>query len=199
MIFILVGPDMAGKTTLGTSLANKFGKCLEYRKFSHYPTQEESVGAAENVVRKMLKDPVVTDPGMPETAYLFDRFHFPDDTVYGPATSRYAIKPHVMRCYTDTIVPALVELQTAYIYCSASYPVLERRFKERGDDYIVPSHLPEILQRYEHWIMGPQGEKTFPILSLNSGVLSQQEMVQVAAEFIRKWASNFRATRLNLK
>ena len=197
MIFIVVGPDMAGKTTLCHSLTNKFYPVIEYRKFSHHRTQYESVGAAETITRALLKEPVNTDPGVVEKAYLFDRFHFPDDIVYGPATGRYEIDKTVMHRYTTRIVPELVRLQTAYIYCHASYEVLERRFQERGDDYIVPKHLPEILQRYEHWILGPQGEKTFPILSLDSGMMTEKQMIQSATDFIKTNVVRFRDARLN--
>jgi deoxyadenosine/deoxycytidine kinase len=182
MIFILIGPDMAGKTTLAKGLAAKFEGLLSYRKFSHYDSQEESVAAAVRIVEGALHD---------ERSYLFDRFHFPDDLVYGPATNRYDIKPGVMETYTQVVAPKLMNLQTAYIFCTASIEILNYRFKLRGDDYIVPEHLPEVINRYMGWINGPH-MKGFPIMHLDSGALTTAEMLANAADFIRLQAFAFR-------
>jgi deoxyadenosine/deoxycytidine kinase len=96
-----------------------------------------------------------------------------------------------MRTYVREVAPALVRLQTAYIYCSASLEVLEQRFKDRGDDYIVPKHLPDIMRRYESWFLSPSFIN-FPVLRLDSGSLSPQEMVAVAADFIRYQSVKFK-------
>ncbi len=179
MIFIFIGPDMSGKTTLARSICtiNDVRTTPTYRKFSHYPTPEESVSAAEKTVAEFLAmdvKPLVT---------VFDRFHYPDDLIYGPATNRYAIPEDIFLRYVNGVGIKLMRLNTAYIYCYADLSVLTARYAERGDDYIVPEYLPAIVAGYLKWISDPFAAN-FEILKLNSGMLSPAAMVEETEKFM---------------
>lgn len=180
MIFIFIGPDMAGKTTLAKSISREDRRTivpLVYRKFSHYPTPEESVAAAENTVNEISQN------RGPYDVSIFDRFHYPDDLVYGPATKRYDIPQDIFARYVNGVGLKLMKLNTAYIYCYADIDVLTARYAERGDDYIVPAYLPDIIAGYLKWISGPYAAG-FKILKLNSGILSPGEMVEATEQFM---------------
>jgi len=181
MIFIFIGPDMAGKTTLATSICRR--SILPYRKFSHYPTPEESVAAAEKVVDDLLMD-------IP-SARVFDRFHFPDDLIYGPATNRYDIPQEIFIRYIDNVSKKLETLQASFIYCHADLEVLNARYAERGDDYIVPEYLPAIIAGYRKWLDSEYFDR-FDILELDSGILTPEKMVRITEEFIFKQLEVYR-------
>lgn len=131
MIYIFIGPDGAGKTTLAKKVAKKNN--LEYYKFSN---KEKDKVAKSYFMLTALGDKSV----------VFDRFYYPDEIIYNNALGKEN-KDNWLE-----IVNLLTEKEVTWIYVTASEQVLQERVMKRGDDYITSSDITRILKEYDCWL-----------------------------------------------
>jgi len=167
---IVIGCDKTGKSTLIDSLLDSF-VAVEYYKGNNQKTPEMAFGRALDFVRANKHFPTI-----------LDRFHFPDDLVYHPVMSGSPMPEKIEQAYYTWVYPELVNQGTIFIYCHASEETITRRFKEEGEKLIKPEMIRDLLAGYNDIIKNL--EKQFPILKLNSDILTKEEMHGEAKTFI---------------
>lgn len=139
MIYIIEGPDGAGKTTL----VNKILKTTPGATTFHFgaPKSEE-----EDLNYWMLYYDVITKRN-PNSVVIFDRSWF-SDMVYGPVMRGHT----AMKAQTsDMLAKTVIDYGGGIIiYCTAATHVLWERCNKRGEDDITGiDKLDQISKNYE--------------------------------------------------
>lgn len=167
---IFIGPDGAGKTTLLKNLSSMVDmpvcKC-------DYHT-EDRLSEAHKLLDSQIN-------------VLYDRFYYPDDTIYG------TVKNLKFPDYTE-VVHKLKTLNPIFVYVTAPLDILEKRASAWQDNYVTKADLPKIIKQYGH-VLSFLRDLGFPILKLNmvyalDSVEYQQQLHEIK-EFIDLWKYQF--------
>lgn len=172
MIFLFEGVDKTGKTTLSTMFAEKMG--FQYRKHS---TMKSSVDAAL-AAQKVLVD-LTTHKN-----YVFDRFYFPSDLIYGPIVGGYQHSWFIMALYKGMIVPTMLEYDVVFIHCTASDEVLAERFIRDEEEYASVGQIQAIASEYRSFAkMGPFSK----VITLDSTTTPTEELYNQLIAQLTAW------------
>lgn len=137
-VFIIEGPDCAGKTTFGEHIIEEAGRrnltCLYiHRSRIKTTAREEYLDALEDV-RTADSDVV-----------LLDRWHISED-VYGPVMRGESQVDDQLRNEIDA---TLDDLGATVLYLDTDLDTILDRFNARGDDHVEDAiTLARIWQRY---------------------------------------------------
>lgn len=175
MIILFDGVDKTGKTTLSTMLHKYNG--YEYRKHSTMHSAVDALMAST----KVLKD--ITS----HKTYIFDRFYFPSDAVYGPIVGGYELSPFVRRGYSDYVIPLLREHHAVFIHCTASDEVLAERFIREKEEYASVKQIQAIAAEYRKIAESNVFDNVITLDSTNDapGELYEQLITQLAKWGVR--------------
>lgn len=139
MILLFEGVDKTGKTTIAKLLEERTG--FEYHKHSTMHSAIDALMAASKVLETISA----------RKTYIFDRFYFPSDLIYGPVVGGYEPSRFVRRMYEDCITPVLMEHGVIFVHCTASDEVLAERFIRDQEEYATVPQIQEIARRYQEF------------------------------------------------
>ena len=141
MIIFVDGVDKTGKTTLATRLAKELN--FEYRKFNKF-SDDGCVTAVEaiRVLTECLQNT--------SKHYVFDRFYFPCDLIYGPLVDHQETHFAVHALYKNVVVPIIQNANTVTVHCTASVDTLVKRFEDENEEYVRPEQIETLLNAYKH-------------------------------------------------
>lgn len=132
MIFVCIGPDCAGKSSMVKNAAAHFK--MDIKNFSYPLTDTTKRRSTENFL----------DIVEQEGNVIYDRLPLIDDKIYSSILDGV---PPYREDFTEAELNALGKAHIFYI--TASKDVLVSRLKERGDEYITEKDLDDILNAYE--------------------------------------------------
>ena len=165
MIYILVGADGTGKTTLCNSLKNVLDDAV-FVKEGH----TTSVIELRNRVAKFKH---LMESGK---TIIYDHATIIDDFVYSPIKNKM---PSVLQ---DSEALDLVHSsKVTVIYLSCDVATLTERLNKRGDEYIVPEELPAIVAQYERFFK----ENSIDVFRIDA-TLTETNVLTKALAIIRK-------------
>lgn len=137
MIFVLEGPDGAGKSTLARRLSETYGMEIWKKGPPSGDFMSEYVLPLMQIQRTH-KDVVL------------DRWHVGELT-YGPLLRGKSMMTYGQAAYVELV---LRTLGATFIHVTASYETLLERINQRGDDLIKPEHLSHLMVDYETYTAG---------------------------------------------
>jgi len=146
MIVALIGCDCSGKSTCFNKMNKSLGTFIKGR-------QIDKIGA------QYLRD--IEGMADSDDLYIFDRIPIIDDFVYSPVFARKQSDlildlQHVKRVAEKCI----------FIYFKCSVETLKSRMISRGDEYVKPEQIDEIIRSYNI---------TFDILNIEPEIISTEE------------------------
>lgn len=172
MIILFEGVDKTGKTTISTKLAEAMG--FQYRKHS---TMKSSVDAMQ-AAQKVLSD-ITT-----HKTYVFDRFYFPCDLIYGPIVGNYQHSPFIMSMYKGMVVPIMLEHDVIFVHCTASDEALAERFIRDEEEYASVGQIQAIASEYRSFAkMGPFTK----VITLDSTNTPTEELYEQLVKQLTAW------------
>lgn len=145
---ILIGCDGVGKTTIATNHAKSNG--IEYIKCSGVDGNDKIALAT-----KMLDDTKT------KSAFIMDRFYFPDDLIYSFIHNN---EPMDISKWRD-VVNEIIKQDITIVYVYDSLDNITARFNARGDEFVDSSQLESIVNAYESII--PVIEQHVRVLKVN--------------------------------
>lgn len=164
MIILVEGVDKTGKTTLSNELATITG--FEYRKHSTMHSSLDALVAAKNVMNGLST----------KKNYVFDRFYFPSDLIYGPIVGGYSHSKYVMNEYHTQVLPLMQEHGIVMIHCTASDKVLAERFIRDEEEYATVDQILQLAAGYRKFV----SECRFRYFTLDSTNTFPKEMLREA-------------------
>lgn len=179
---ILVGPDGSGKTTLAKNLA----ALLEAEGFTYHKCDYRQEDKPE-LACKLLDSAIDV---------IYDRFYYPDDIIYSRVTYERQHPGETIDWDTDywksynDVLNKLCEVNTLYIYVTASDEVLAARSAAWADDYVQVEDLPKIKGLYERW-MKAMVMRPVVVFDLDTSELSEEECAKQALDMVRKAQAAF--------
>lgn len=135
MLYIFIGPDGSGKTTLAKKVTEKGN--MEYYKFSNKEDNKDWL--AVQMLNRVKHD----ETGK---SFVFDRFYYPDNLIYNNVKG---IEHEEEWLQTINI---LSNMEVTWVYVTALDFKLEERISDRGDDYINTDELYDIKEGYKSWL-----------------------------------------------
>jgi len=170
MIFLIEGVDKTGKTTLTTALAEAFPD-LERRKHSTMHSSYDALMASQRILAGISTN----------KNYLFDRFYYPADLIYGPIVGGYEHSHWVMNKYHADIMPMLQENDVHVILCVCDNKILAERFVREAEEYATVEQITAIQDSYLQWFNKiPRGKR----IVLDSSLYAPAEMFDIAKAYI---------------
>ena len=166
MLYIVVGPDKAGKTSLIKDLRKYYG--WQSTKFSKDDATVERVYSALDSMSHLSKD----------IPYVFDRFPYPDDFVYSKVLEH---KDSILVSHRKEIERKLSHIGATLVFVFASRDTIERRYQiEGGDEYTPLAAIEPLIRGYFNFIFS-----TFlPVIVVDTTAMSVEQSV----EYFRKEA-----------
>jgi hypothetical protein len=132
MIFIVEGPDGAGKTTL---ISNVFPD-IEYIHYSHFPTRNDAFTTFERLLESLIENP---------RNLIIDRFHI-SERIYGIEYHNEKLSNHRYN-YIESLCKLL---NIRVICCLPSWLTVQENWSARLDNEMIQdsSHLYKIWHSY---------------------------------------------------
>lgn len=131
MIVILEGPDLVGKTTIA--------RRYEQQGYTYHHLTEPGGRSADS----MYLEPLAELTGN----HVFDRF-YPSEIIYGPVLRGHCdLSPEQVWRIEDE----LSALGAKRFIVHATWPEIETRYHERGEDLVDLDQLREIYDRYQEF------------------------------------------------
>lgn len=172
MIILFEGVDKTGKTTLSTLFAERTG--FEYRKHS---TMKSSIDALQ-ASQKVLAD-ITT-----HKTYVFDRFYFPSDLIYGPIVGGYKHSDFVIAMYRGMVLPIMFEHDVILVHCTASDEVLAERFIRDEEEYATVEQIQGIAAGYRDFVANGPFKRSITLDSTNS---TTEELYEQLIKQLTAW------------
>lgn len=179
---IFVGPDGSGKTTLAKNLA----ALLQSEGFVYHKCDYRQ-DDKPNLAIKLLDSAINV---------IYDRFYYPDDIIYSRVTYERQHPGETIDWDTDywksynAVLDKLCEVNTLYIYVTASDEILAERSKAWADDYVQVDDLPKIKGLYDRWMQAMR-LRPMVIFDLDTSELSEEECAKQALNMVRKAQAAF--------
>lgn len=173
---IFVGPDGSGKTTISKRVA----EALASEGFTYHKCD----WLQEN--KPQLCDSLLSQ----KCNVIYDRFYYPDDIIYSRVQHEKKSE-ELMDWDTDywraynSVLNELSELNTLYIFVTASEETLIARSASWADDYIDVTDLHKICVLYDRWLHAMSNR---PILRVHLDTTERNvdECVSLCIENIRR-------------
>ena len=173
---ILVGPDGSGKTTLSQKLLELL-KDDEFVRIKCDNHQKDKPQRAMSLLEERIN-------------VLYDRFYYPDDIIYSRVIHEREHPDEPMDWDTEywksynAVLDKLCELNTLYIYVTASDEVLQQRSAAWQDDYVKVEELTKIKGLYERWKQAMQ-LRPMVIFDLDTTNADMDECAKQALNMVR--------------
>lgn len=161
MVILLEGPDKCGKSTLAKNLSNLLD--IPIRKHSETRSAQEALGSAVQVLNEYTGEDEI-----------WDRFYYPSDLVYGELVGDYTIPVGLRSFYLSYVEQRLQFFETVVVYCYAPIETMIKRLEEEPDHYVNAKQLKAVRAAYKEIVYS---DIDLPVISLNSDLLSEEEMV----------------------
>lgn len=139
MFLIVTGPDLAGKSTIVSSLNRSFRPDVLHKGVRPKDSEE-----AEATLWRVLFDHVRNNK-----SYICDRLNYPDELIYASIFSKGEHQAQRLIDQEAGIVRMLKEMHAYTIYVTAPPEVILERLKKRGDEHIDASMVHDIDAAYE--------------------------------------------------
>lgn len=139
---IFIGPDGSGKTTVSKLVAEKLG--FKYHKCDYRQDDKPQLSL------DLLND---------QCNIVYDRFYYPDDTIYSrvqwekkhPPEEPIDWNTEYWKKYS-LVRDLMTELNTVFVFIDANDEVLKERSKAWADDYITLDDINKIRQLYHRFL-----------------------------------------------
>lgn len=145
-VFILEGPDGAGKSTLAQKIVDHLYRTgadtVQLWHFGPYTADHDPLVEYLDPL-KNWRD---THDDQSVDHLIIDRFHI-GEMVYGPI---FRGKSKLEKRFRKKINEYLDEIGAVKIYMATPYDEVLRRFRERGDDFVREDQLYNIFHKYQN-------------------------------------------------
>lgn len=144
MNIIIIGPDGAGKTALSARLSNYLDMpCIKCS------------GIDDNKYERAYKYARYYNNR------LYDRFYYPDHIVYSGIVDEEIDEQEIAKF--NGLENLMLQGEFAVIYLQVPEFKLVRRLQKRGDLYVTPDQIPEMVERYGAFLRNTQ----LPVLKIS--------------------------------
>lgn len=171
MILLVEGVDKSGKTSLIQELLKKFPGAIVIKN-EHKPTDyspEFIAGVYAGLYSGLRRLHKTQDPFI-----ILDRSHI-TEIVYGHVLRNY----NAYEVYDWKKVEEKIKKYTLLVYMYAPQEVLERRYVEEKEEFILEKHIPELLANYEVYLEHFTKLYKSKILRLNSTREMSENLLKV--------------------
>lgn len=152
-ILIIEGPDLSGKSTAIDIIGKYFNSGFTLK--NHYkPRKKEDSHKVYTQYKRITSIIDKFHNENPKQILILDRF-FPSQAVYS------IFREQDERDWPDVKELEKHALMNDYIFILLDTPlkVLQERFKEEGDEYVVSDQLKKIKERYDQYYQGVNMKK----------------------------------------
>jgi len=169
VILIFEGPDNGGKSTICKHLVEQYD--VKFDKFIRHHSPQEM----EQIVLDTLIQPEKRN--WKDGVTILDRWYYPSDLTNEPV---YTGNDSILLPHKEFIEMKLKELNTTLIYVNASLDTIEKRYNERGDEFVEFEQIAIVHGLYEDFM----SQTDLPVFSVDTDKLSVEESVDlIAREF----------------
>lgn len=160
IFLVFVGPDCSGKSSLVSRVSDFFGVPV--------------VKGLKHDDRATLCDKIFSDfrtysPVYSNQGIIMDRWQFPDDIIYEEVFGQEA---STLLEYIELIKMDVKVFKPLFIYVKAEPQELERRFMQRGDEFVNSEQILKAATLYEKFF---EEHSDLPFITIDTTNLQKHE------------------------
>lgn len=178
MFIILEGADGTGKSTLSDAIVRALDPGRLYR---HGPLTNLDMRPGTHVISRAQPTRSYLDEYLPTYApginvnVVADRWHV-GESIYGPLYRN----SHVDPLEEETLENLLIAMGVLMVIVTAPINVVRARISERGEDFLKPEHLKQVLDAYTNYAQCVRRVSTILVNTIEPTAASVSRVIKIA-------------------